>query len=87
MARRASQLASACSARLSEASKAAGTETALAADDLLRGIQYCRVHSPVEFIAMIRILGSILEEHPDVWFSLLFHVKGFITNFLKEDMR
>lgn len=66
VARRASQLASACAEKLSESSKAAGTKPPLTADDLLRGIQYCRVHSPVEFIAMVRILASILQEHPNV---------------------
>lgn len=74
VARRASQLANACAAKLSEASKVAGTKPPLTADDLLRGIQYCRVHSPVEFIAMVRILAGILQEHPDVRPRLYYSV-------------
>ncbi|KAF9149699.1 DNA repair protein rad51c [Linnemannia schmuckeri] len=73
VARRASQLASACAARLSEASKAAEIKPSLTSDDLLRGIQYCRVHSPVELIAMIRILASILQEHPNEQ-TVAFHI-------------
>ncbi|KAG0202935.1 hypothetical protein BGX33_009382 [Mortierella sp. NVP41] len=56
VARRASQLADACAHRMSESKPALSTE------DLLRGIQYCRVHSPVELIAMVRILGGILQD-------------------------
>ncbi|KAF9924781.1 DNA repair protein rad51c [Linnemannia zychae] len=65
-ARRASQMAHACVDKLNQTSNATGSRASLSADDLLRGIQYCRVHSPVEFIAMIRILGSILQEHPNI---------------------
>ncbi|KAF9085975.1 hypothetical protein BGX23_009241 [Mortierella sp. AD031] len=56
VARRALQLADACAHRMSESKPALSTE------DLLRGIQYCRVHSPVELIAMVRILGGILQD-------------------------
>ncbi|KAG0288921.1 DNA repair protein rad51c [Linnemannia gamsii] len=88
VARRASQLASACSARLKETSNAAGTKPVLAADDLLRGIQYCRVHSPVEFIAMIRILGSILQEHPKVKLVVVDSISFlFRSNFSDTRMR
>ncbi|KAG0248987.1 hypothetical protein BG011_009681 [Mortierella polycephala] len=32
-------------------------------NSFLQGIQYCRVHSPVELIAMIRVLSGIAQEH------------------------
>ncbi|KAG0065070.1 DNA repair protein rad51c [Linnemannia elongata] len=88
VARRASQLANACAAKLSEASKVAGTKPPLTADDLLRGIQYCRVHSPVEFIAMVRILAGILQEHPDVKLVVVDSISFlFRSNFSDTRMR
>jgi hypothetical protein len=39
---------------------------ALTADMLMQGIQYCRVHSPVEIMAMIRMLGEIVKSQPKV---------------------
>ena len=35
-------------------------------ETIMQGIQYCRVHSPVELIAMIRILGEIVQSQPKV---------------------
>jgi len=39
---------------------------ALTADVLLQGTQYCRVHSPVELLAMGRILSEIVRAQPKV---------------------
>lgn len=44
--------------------------SALSADMLMQGIQYCRVHSPVEIMAMIRILEEIVKSQPKVVLSL-----------------
>ncbi|KAF9904885.1 DNA repair protein rad51c [Linnemannia zychae] len=88
VARRASQLADACAARLSEASKDTGTNPSLTGVDLLRGIRYCRVHSPVEFIAMIRILGVILQEHPNTKLVVVDSISFlFRSNFSDTRMR
>ncbi|KAG0380801.1 hypothetical protein BGX24_004926 [Mortierella sp. AD032] len=88
VARRASQLADACVTRLSEASKSTGKEPPLTTVDLLRGVQYCRVHSPVELIAMIRILGSILQEHPNTKLVVVDSISFlFRSNFSDTRMR
>lgn len=44
---------------------------ALTADVLLQGIQYCRVHSPVELLAMGRILSEIVRAQPKVETSFI----------------
>ncbi|KAG0212275.1 DNA repair protein rad51c, partial [Mortierella sp. GBA30] len=56
VARRVAQMAT---ARSQELSKKGGT--AISTETLMQSIQYCRVHSPVELIAMIRMLHGITK--------------------------
>ncbi|KAF9127347.1 DNA repair protein rad51c [Mortierella sp. 14UC] len=65
-----------------------GTKPPLTSVDLMRGIQYCRVHSPVELIAMVRILGVILQEHPNIKLVVVDSISFlFRSNFSDTRMR
>ncbi|KAG0305478.1 DNA repair protein rad51c [Dissophora globulifera] len=64
IAKRALQFATACFERLSAADNDKEIRPALDSKDLMQGIQYCRVHSPVELIAMVRMLSGIVRSHP-----------------------
>ncbi|KAF9203268.1 DNA repair protein rad51c [Haplosporangium sp. Z 27] len=65
VAKRAAQMAKACSIKLNNLEKDIGTEDHIT-EKLMQGIQYCRVHSPMELIAMVRMLDGIVQAHPKV---------------------
>ncbi|KAI8355041.1 P-loop containing nucleoside triphosphate hydrolase protein [Mortierella sp. GBAus27b] len=65
VAKRALQVASACAERLRPLPQNAGdTTTTVTTNSLMQGIQYCRVHSAVELVAMVRMLNGIVQSHP-----------------------
>ncbi|KAF9934557.1 DNA repair protein rad51c [Modicella reniformis] len=65
VAKRVAQLAAACSERLGGLAHNVGdTSSIITTEGLMQGIQYCRVHSSVELIAMIRMLDGIVQAHP-----------------------
>ncbi|KAF8934453.1 DNA repair protein rad51c [Dissophora ornata] len=73
VARRVAQMAMSCSDKLSGVEDSTGfcvtslgSGTTMDAESIMQGIQYCRVHSPVELIAMIRALDGIVQAHPKV---------------------
>ncbi|KAF9936372.1 DNA repair protein rad51c [Mortierella alpina] len=65
-----------------------GAETAVTAESLMQGVQYCRVHSPVELIAMIRILHDIVRAHPKTKLIVVDSIAFlFRSNFSDMQMR
>ncbi|KAF9358132.1 DNA repair protein rad51c [Mortierella sp. AD094] len=62
VAKRAAQIAAASSRNLDLLEKS--PENRMTTDKLMQGIQYCRVHSPMELIAMVRMLDGIVQAHP-----------------------
>ncbi|KAG9321617.1 hypothetical protein KVV02_006721 [Mortierella alpina] len=63
-------------------------ETAVTAESLMQGVQYCRVHSPVELIAMIRILHDIVRAHPKTKLIVVDSIAFlFRSNFSDMQMR
>ncbi|KAF9113704.1 DNA repair protein rad51c [Mortierella sp. AM989] len=64
VAKRAAQIAAACSDKLNLSGDTTHNEDHLKTQNLMQGIQYCRVHSPMELIAMVRMLDGIVQAHP-----------------------
>ncbi|KAF9964462.1 DNA repair protein rad51c [Mortierella alpina] len=65
-----------------------GAETRVTAESLMQGVQYCRVHSPVELIAMIRILHDIVRAHPKTKLIVVDSIAFlFRSNFSDMQMR
>ncbi|KAF9288811.1 DNA repair protein rad51c [Mortierella alpina] len=63
-------------------------ETPVTAESLMQGVQYCRVHSPVELIAMIRILHDIVRAHPKTKLIVVDSIAFlFRSNFSDMQMR
>ncbi|GJJ79191.1 RAD51-like protein 2 [Entomortierella parvispora] len=82
IASRVAQIGSASLQRLAEILNDYDKEAALTADVLLQGIQYCRVHSPVELVAMGRVLSEIVRAQPKVKMIVLDSISfPFRSNF------
>ncbi|KAF9171344.1 DNA repair protein rad51c [Mortierella sp. AD011] len=64
VAKRAAQIAAASSRNLDLLDKSTSPGNRMTTDKLMQGIQYCRVHSPMELIAMVRMLDGIVQAHP-----------------------
>ncbi|KAF9183214.1 hypothetical protein BGZ51_004175 [Haplosporangium sp. Z 767] len=85
VAKRVAQIATAYYNKVKDRS---GNMAAISVDSFLQGIQYCRVHSPVELIAMIRVLGGIAQEHTRVKLVIVDSIAFFFrSNFSDIHMR
>ncbi|KAF9582241.1 DNA repair protein rad51c [Lunasporangiospora selenospora] len=59
-----------------------------AVDDLMRGIHYCRVHSAIELVAMVRMLRGIVQAHPKIKLVVIDTISSlFRSNFSDTQAR
>ncbi|KAI8600289.1 P-loop containing nucleoside triphosphate hydrolase protein [Dissophora ornata] len=88
VARRVAQMAMSCSDKLSGVEDSTGSGTTMDAESIMQGIQYCRVHSPVELIAMIRALDGIVQAHPKTKLIVVDSISFlFRSNFSDMNLR